>query len=247
MVAHVVEAEFDPYDQAGPPAAAPSSDGAAGATPVAPPAVAAATATAAATGAVPVVGSAGVLVLLMSAASVEGLQRVAQGWSGPVLVVGSPEEAREVIAGEGVDVPGEAGADTPAPTVAQPAAPPAGAQATTPALPVVAGPGTVEGPPLHLDADRQVVVHRGKEAPLTPLEFGLLSALLARPGRVRRFEQLTQEVWGTSHVGDAAPVHSVVKRLRRKLEKLRAPVQLQAVRGIGFRLADRPVLSVVDR
>jgi DNA-binding winged helix-turn-helix (wHTH) protein len=181
-------------------------------------------------GMVPVVGSTGVLVLMMSAASVEGLRRVAQAWTGPVLLVGSAEEAREII---GTDSAEPSAREAPRPELAAVVA------EDVPA----AGPGAGA---LELDEDRQVVRHAGEEAPLTPLEFGLLTALLDRPGRVRRFEQLTEEVWGTPHIGDAAPVHSVVKRLRRKLELLRAPVQLQAVRGIGFRLAERPTLSVVD-
>lgn len=178
-------------------------------------------------------GAGGVLVLLMSAASVEALQRVSQGWAGPVLLVGSAEEAREVITGEGADV-------------AEPAAPVPPASPAVAAAPVPPRAAPEPGG-LRLDADRQVMAHHGREAPLTPLEFGLLSALLERPGRVRRFDQLTEQVWGTRHLGDAAPVHSVVKRLRRKLELLRSPVQLQAVRGIGFRLAERPTLAVVDR
>lgn len=184
--------------------------------------------TAAGVGAVPVVGPTGVLVLLMSAASVEGLRRVAQAWTGPVLLVGSAEEAREII---GTDPPERLDGDAHA------------------SCPVHAGPGAAAGHgggALELDDDRQVVRHAGEEAALTPLEFGLLSALLDTPGRVRRFEQLSEEVWGTPHVGDAAPVHSVVKRLRRKLDDLGAPVQLQAVRGIGFRLSERSVLSVVE-
>ena len=183
------------------------------------------TGTAAGVAAVPVVGAAGVLVLMMSAASVEGLRRVAQAWTGPVLLVGSAEEAREIIGSDGG--PDEE-AHAPCPVHAAPDA--------------AAGQG---GDVLELDEDRQVVSHAGEEAALTPLEFGLLSALLDTPGRVRRFEQLSEEVWGTPHIGDAAPVHSVVKRLRRKLEDLGAPVQLQAVRGIGFRLSERSVLSVV--
>lgn len=181
--------------------------------------------------AVPVVGAAGVLVLMMSAASVEGLRRVAQAWTGPVLLVGSAEEAREIIGADG----GEAlDGDI---------------RATCPGHAAPEGTGVAHGRgtgALELDEDRQVVTHAGEEAALTPLEFGLLTALLDQPGRVRRFEQLSEEVWGTPHIGDAAPVHSVVKRLRRKLDDLGAPVQLQAVRGIGFRLTERASLSVVE-
>lgn len=233
MAAHVAEAEDDPYEPVGPPADAGSDPGErAGPEP----GQGVLDTARAGVGMVPVVGTAGVLVLLMSAASVEGLRRVAQAWTGPVLVVGSAEEAREVIGTDGDAAPVDT---TPPPARATAATITEGGRGHG-----TEGGGDARG--IRLDADRQVVSHRGAEAPLTPLEFGLLSALLHRPGRVRRFEQLTEEVWGTRHVGDAAPVHSVVKRLRRKLDRLGAPVQLQAVRGIGFRLAERPTLSVVD-
>lgn len=139
------------------------------------------------------------------------------GWTGPVVLVSSPAEARGVLAVALVAevAPGEVGA-----------APPL---------------------PIELDGDRQVVVHGRHEAHLTPLEFGLLEALAAVPGQVRRFPDLVREVWGTSHLGDAAQIHSVVKRLRRKLEDLRAPVDVEAVRGVGFRLVSRPHLTSVGR
>ncbi|RIK14712.1 MAG: hypothetical protein DCC50_10415 [Acidobacteria bacterium] len=74
------------------------------------------------------------------------------------------------------------------------------------------------------------------EVELTPLEFGFLEALNAQPGRLCTFEQLQQEVWGTPHIGDVTQVHSLVKRLRRKLCRMELAVRLQAVRGVGFRL-----------
>lgn len=147
------------------------------------------------------------------------LRALAQaGWTGPVVLVSSPAEARGVLAVAVVtkiDQPAEG-----------------------------AAPPTL---PIELDPDRQVVVHGRHEAHLTPLEFGLLEALAVVPGQVRRFPDLVREVWGTSHLGDGAQVHSVVKRLRRKLEDLRAPVDLEAVRGVGFRLVGRPHLTSVGR
>lgn len=157
---------------------------------------------------IPAVGATGVLVLLMSACSADGLRKVAAAWKGPVLVVGSAAEARAVIGGD------------------------------SPAAGVDERPDASErcGCPLLLDGDRQLVSDGVAEVPLTPLEFTFLSVLHARPGRLQSFDQLVREVWGSSHVGDAAQVHSVVKRLRRKLEGMTAQVRLQAVRGRGFRL-----------
>ena len=172
---------------------------------------------AAAVSLVPAVGIPGALVVLMSACSVEGLRTLAAAWDGPVLVVGSPEEARELIGA--------------APTGDEPAA------SEEPDGP---------GPALSLDPDRQVVEDGAGGIPLTMLEFRFLQALNVRPGRLCSFEELTQQVWGTPHIGDVAQVHSLVKRLRRKLRALARPVRLQAVRGLGFRLVAPGSLAPVD-
>lgn len=171
---------------------------------------------AAAVSLVPAVGVPGALVVLMSACSVESLRTLAAAWDGPVLVVGSAEEARQVI---GAGAAAEDGPDE-------------------------AASGSAS--PLRLDADRQVVDDGDTQVPLTLLEFRFLEALNARPGRLCSFEELTQQVWGTPHIGDVAQVHSLVKRLRRKLGTLVRPVRLQAVRGIGFRLVGPGALAPVD-
>lgn len=162
-------------------------------------------------------GPPGLLVLMLSACSVEALTSVAASWAGPVLVAGSAAEARAVLADS---------------------APPTGGATDRE--------GAVATVDVRLDPDRQVVAHEGEEVALTPLEFGFLSALLDQPGRVRRFEQLTEEVWGTHHIGDVTQVHSVVKRLRRKLKTIGAPVELHAVRGVGFRLDPPRGLRAVE-
>jgi DNA-binding response OmpR family regulator len=56
---------------------------------------------------------------------------------------------------------------------------------------------------------------------------------------------LHQTVWRDLNVRGTADVHSVVKRLRRKLDELGTTVTIDAVRGIGFRLTDhqRPMIT----
>lgn len=88
---------------------------------------------------------------------------------------------------------------------------------------------------LRIHEDRQVVGFGTVEVSLTTLEFALLRLLLREPERVWRFAELVQHVWGTDHVGDTSQVHAVVKRLRAKLIRQRAPVVIEAVRGVGFR------------
>lgn len=136
------------------------------------------------------------------------------GWRGPVVLVGSVEEAREFLQ------------DAPAPR--------------PPAEEVRAG--RPARPWLMLDPDRQVVTCADAEEHLTRLEFGFLKMLLEQPGRVQAFADLTDRVWGTRYLGDVSQVHSLVKRLRRKLDTIHSPLQVQAVRGVGFRMvrpADR--------
>lgn len=159
------------------------------------------------------------VVLVASDRVDEQLQQVMGAqWSGPVVLVGSVEEARELV-----------GADRVAPLEDLPDTRPAERDgADAPRRQLV------------LDPDRQVVRVAGEEEHLTPLEFAFLRALLTRPGRVRAFPDLTDEVWGTRHLRDVSQVHSLVKRLRRKLDGIDSPVQVQAVRGVGFRAVVRP-------
>lgn len=157
---------------------------------------------------------------------------VAAGWTGPVLVVGTVDEAVQVVEANPTE-------DQPAPAPA-PAAAAAYPQQVRPVVRPEPRPVRLD---LTLDRNRQLLVSRGGECALTPLEFGVLEALAEHPGQVRRFEDLSRRVWGSAHVGDCGQMHAVIRRVRRKLELVAAPVDLLAVRGVGFRLVAHPVLS----
>lgn len=92
-------------------------------------------------------------------------------------------------------------------------------------------------PQLELRADRLSLALGGREVALTTLELDLLTYLLPRVGEVATFEQLSHVGWRTDYLGNGAHIHAAVGRLRTKLVGLGAPVKLQAVRGLGFRLA----------
>lgn len=195
------------------------------------------------------------LVVVLSSKTAEHVQTlVGAGWSGPVLVVGSVGEAQQVIGaapgwsrGPEQQVPGaapersrEVAVATTSPAAARPELiPGAGrpASAHRSGRPHSAEPSGREPAGLRLDVDRRRVVHGAAARGLTPLEFGVLEALLRTPGRIHRYAELTRAVWGTTYTGDTASLHAVVRRLRRKLLEVSAPVELEAVRGIGFRLA----------
>ncbi|MFI5733958.1 winged helix-turn-helix domain-containing protein [Kribbella sp. NPDC051587] len=91
---------------------------------------------------------------------------------------------------------------------------------------------------LTIDRVRSVAQWRGREVQLTELEHDLLARLMSAPVRVWTYDALHQAVWGTRELRGTADVHSVVKRLRRKLDDLGTTVTIDAVRGTGFRLTD---------
>ncbi|MFC3502495.1 winged helix-turn-helix domain-containing protein [Micromonospora krabiensis] len=90
---------------------------------------------------------------------------------------------------------------------------------------------------LRVDSDRRVLRWRDQEIELTRLEHDLLLCLVGAPGRVWTYERLHQTVWGNEHLGRGSDMHSVVRRVRRKLVELGASATIHAVRGVGFRLA----------
>jgi Transcriptional regulatory protein, C terminal len=91
---------------------------------------------------------------------------------------------------------------------------------------------------LKVDSDLLLANRNGHRVGLTPLEHDLLVCLGSEPRQTWTHAALHETVWNTRHAGGQADIHSVVKRLRRKLANLGAPATIEAVRGVGFRLED---------
>jgi DNA-binding response OmpR family regulator len=125
-----------------------------------------------------------------------------------------------------------------APSAASPAEPPA---SEAPAVAAPPPPSAAAAAGLVVDAERRRVTFGGREVVLTKIEFDLLAALAATPGRVRTRGQLVETVWGPSYALTERTVDSHLKGLRRKLEEAGAPATLvETVRGVGFRLREEP-------
>jgi two-component system phosphate regulon response regulator PhoB len=90
--------------------------------------------------------------------------------------------------------------------------------------------------PIRVDVEAHRCFVAGEEIQLTPLEFKLLSTLMARLGRVQSREQLLEDVWEMSSELETRTVDTHVKRLREKLGPGRD--LLETVRGVGYRLVD---------
>jgi two-component system, OmpR family, response regulator MtrA len=90
----------------------------------------------------------------------------------------------------------------------------------------------------HLEIDLTTQRARWVDASLdlTKQELQILTALAEDPGRAWTFGDLSTRVWGGVFQGDAAAVRSAIKRLRKKLRRAGARIEIQSVRGVGFRL-----------
>jgi two-component system OmpR family response regulator len=87
---------------------------------------------------------------------------------------------------------------------------------------------------LRLDPGRHGVTAGARTEPLTPTEFRLLAALLARPGRVVRRAELVAAAWPDGAVVNANTLDAYVGRLRRKLRSLEVREQIETARGVGY-------------
>ena len=92
--------------------------------------------------------------------------------------------------------------------------------------------GTVE-----VDRQARLVRRAGAEVHLTPIEYRLLSMLMANAGRVLTHRQLLREVWGPSHAGQSHYLRIYMGHLRQKLELDPAqPQHLLTETAVGYRL-----------
>ncbi len=88
---------------------------------------------------------------------------------------------------------------------------------------------------LSVDARTHRATVRGEALDLTPTEFRLLAALLARPGEVVDRKALLRAGWPDERDPDPEWLKAHVARLRSKLVAAGAP-DLANVRGVGYRL-----------
>jgi DNA-binding response OmpR family regulator len=89
---------------------------------------------------------------------------------------------------------------------------------------------------LRIDFDQRLVTVADAPVRLTYVEFEILSALAANPGRVHTREMLLEQVWGDSGYRDPRTIDVHIRHLREKLEHdSKDPEYLFTVRGVGYR------------
>lgn len=86
-----------------------------------------------------------------------------------------------------------------------------------------------------LDEDRKIIFYYRQPLPLTRLEFSLLQALIAQPGRVFSREQLLDALGISAEAGYDRNIDSHIKTLRAKMRAIvpdAEPIKTQ--RGFGY-------------
>jgi two-component system KDP operon response regulator KdpE len=90
---------------------------------------------------------------------------------------------------------------------------------------------------VEIDRGARLVRRSGAEVHLTPIEYRLLSVLVANAGRVLTHRQLLREVWGPSHADQSHYLRIYMGHLRQKLEADPAqPKHLLTETAVGYRL-----------
>lgn len=88
---------------------------------------------------------------------------------------------------------------------------------------------------LRLDGARYLVFWNNTSIALTLTEFGILRALITRPGLVCRRDQLMDQAYDLHRIVSDRTIDSHVRRVRGKLAAIGADV-IETVHGIGYRL-----------
>jgi DNA-binding response OmpR family regulator len=92
---------------------------------------------------------------------------------------------------------------------------------------------------LRIDFPKRTARVRGDDAPLTFVEFEILSTLARSPGRVFTRDMLLAQIWGDSAYRDQRTIDVHIRHLREKIEQdPKDPEYLFTVRGVGYRFRD---------
>ncbi len=91
---------------------------------------------------------------------------------------------------------------------------------------------------IRIDAERHEVSFRGELVGLTPTEFGLLAALLERPGVVLSRGQLMQRAYSYDNLVTERTIDTHVRRIRAKFRAVGAADPIATVHGVGYKASD---------
>ncbi|MEH3034723.1 MAG: response regulator transcription factor [Aeromicrobium erythreum] len=87
---------------------------------------------------------------------------------------------------------------------------------------------------LELDAVTHTVRGERGDVALTPTEFRMLAAIMARPGEVVRRHAVVAAAWPDGAFVSSNTVDSFLRKIRAKVGSVSDGAQIETVRGVGF-------------
>lgn len=91
---------------------------------------------------------------------------------------------------------------------------------------------------LKIDPERFSLRSPSGEVRLTPTEYRIVAALLARPGEVVRRRRLIEAAWPLGAIVADNTLDSYIRRIRTRLEQAGATERIETVRGVGFSIRE---------
>ena len=89
---------------------------------------------------------------------------------------------------------------------------------------------------LKIDRKNFEVVINQETIMLPMKEFELLSLLAARANKITQRTLLIEQTWGTGYEGGEMTLNTHINRVRERLKRYGATVEIQTVRGVGYKL-----------
>lgn len=92
---------------------------------------------------------------------------------------------------------------------------------------------------LSVDTERHMVMLKGEECHLTPMEYDLLVLFMRNAGKVLTKKYILQEIYGEHYGSDTQALRTLMAGLRRKIEENPAmPRYIVTEIGVGYRMKD---------
>jgi len=103
------------------------------------------------------------------------------------------------------------------------------------------GPSVLRFDDLEVDLGRRLVTKGGEPLHLTPIEHGLLEAMVTNPGKLLTHQWLLRTVWGRGYGEESHYLRVYVRALRRKLgDSATQPRFITTEPGVGYRWIAEP-------
>lgn len=87
---------------------------------------------------------------------------------------------------------------------------------------------------LMLDTSTFEICYDNRRARLSGKEFQMLQMLMQSPGTIISTEQFMEKIWGWDSEVEVSIVWVNISNIRKKIDSLKAPVSIKAIRGVGY-------------